>query len=148
MSGVEFPTAEPRVMNLTRIFWEKATAAHVYCVQGENGLSERFSRHFHDLARLEETGHVSEVLAARDVAEAVAMHKNSFFAEKDAKDNRIDYLEAVHKGLTLVPSGTGYYALAADYERMVEEGLLNGEIKPFDVLMTRCSEIQTRMMQR
>jgi hypothetical protein len=85
-------------MNLTRIFWEKATAAHVYCVQGEKGLSARFSRHFHDLVRLQETGHLAEALAAQDVAEAVAIHKNAFFIEKDAKGNRIDYLEAVHRG--------------------------------------------------
>jgi hypothetical protein len=65
VSGVAFPTAEPRVMNLTRIFWEKATAAHVYCVQGEKGLSNRFSRHFHDLVRLEETGHLPEALEAK-----------------------------------------------------------------------------------
>lgn len=29
---LEFPSANPRVMNVARIFWEKATAAHVYCL--------------------------------------------------------------------------------------------------------------------
>jgi hypothetical protein len=142
VSGVELPTAEPRVMNLTRIFWEKATAAHVYCVQGEKGLSTRFSRHFHDLVRLEETGHLPEALAA------VAIHKNAFFAEKDANGNRIDYLEAVHGGLTLVPSGDGYDALRTDYLHMVEDGLLAGNEETFDDLMTRCSGIQAQLKHR
>jgi hypothetical protein len=124
-------------MNLTRIFWEKATAAHVYCRQGEQGLSNRFSRHFHDLARFEETGHLSEALAAQDVAEAVAVHKNAFFAVKDGSGNRIDYVEAVHRGLTLLPSGTGYDALRHDYRRMIEDGLLVGDAETFEVLMTK-----------
>jgi hypothetical protein len=148
VSGVEFPTAEPRVMNLTRIFWEKATAAHVYCVQGERGLSNRFSRHFHDLVRLEETGHLAEALAAHDVAEAVAIHKNAFFVEKDAIGNRIDYVEALHGGLTLVPSGSGYDALRADYLHMVEDGLLAGNAETFEDLMRRCSGIQAQLKHR
>jgi len=148
VSGVAFPTAEPRVMNLTRIFWEKATAAHVYCLQGEKGLSIRFSRHFHDLARLEETGHIPEALAAQDVAEAVAIHKNAFFVEKDASGSRIDYLEAVHSGLTLLPSGTGYDALRQDYLRMVEEGLLVGTSESFEILMTKCSGIEAQLRRR
>ena len=146
--GVEFPNADPRVMNLTRIFWEKATAAHVYSVQGEKSLSNGFSRHFHDLVRLEGTGHLAEALAAQDVAEAVAIHKNAFFVEKDAHGNRIDYLEAVHGGLTLVPSGGGYDALRTDYLHMVEEGLLAGNEVPFDDLMTRCSGIQAQLKHR
>ena len=53
-------------MEIARIFWEKATADHVYCAQGEAGLSDSFSRHFHDLARLSEAGYVKGALAARD----------------------------------------------------------------------------------
>ena len=148
VSGVSFPTAEPRVMNLTRIFWEKATAAHVYCLQGKDGLSNRFSRHFHDLVRLEETGHLPEALAAQDIAEAVAIHKNAFFAEKDASGNRIDYLQALRSGLTLLPSGTGYDALRADYNWMVAEGLLFGIAETFEELMTKCSGLQTQLKCR
>jgi hypothetical protein len=52
----------------------------------------------------------AQALAAQDVAEGVAIHNNAFFVEKDANGNRIDYLEAVHGGLTLLPSGSGYDA--------------------------------------
>ena len=142
ISGVEFPVAAPRVMNLTRIFWEKATAAHVYCLQGEPGLSERFSRHFHDLARLDEAGHLPEALAAKDVADAVAVHKAAFFAEKDSARNRIDYMQAVHGDLTLVPTASAFDALKRDYQRMIEDGLLFDEAESFETLMSRCATIQ------
>ena len=142
ISGVEFPVAAPRVMNLPRIFWEKATAAHVYCLQGEPGLSERFSRHFHDLARLDEAGHLSEALAANDVADAVAVHKAAFFAEKDSAGNRVDYMQAVHGDLTLVPTASAFDALKRDYQRMTEDGLLFDEAESFETLMSRCATIQ------
>ena len=34
IEGVIFPVAQPLVMAAERTFWEKATAAHVYCLQG------------------------------------------------------------------------------------------------------------------
>jgi hypothetical protein len=117
-------------------------------LQGEKGLSNRFSRHFHDLVRLEETGHLPEALAAQNVAEAVAIHKNAFFVEKDAIGNRIDYVEALNGGLSLVPSGSGYDALRTDYLHMVEDGLLASNEETFDDLMTRCSGIQAQLKHR
>jgi hypothetical protein len=77
-------------MELARIFWEKATAIHVYCAQGGTGLHDRFSRHLHDLMRLEEAGVIDHAIQARDIAEAVALHKSAFFIEKDSAGNRID----------------------------------------------------------
>jgi len=143
--GVSFPVANPRVMDISRIFWEKATAAHVYCAQGGAGLSDRFSRHFHDLVRLEEAGHLATALAARNIAEAVAIHKNSFFAEKDAAGNRIDYLADLHSGLTIVPEGNALNALRGDYQRMLEDGLLLEDAESFDLLMNKCKKIQEQV---
>ena len=34
IEGVTFPVAQPLVMAAERTFWEKANAAHVYCLQG------------------------------------------------------------------------------------------------------------------
>ena len=48
--------ATPQVMRAERTFWEKATAIHVFCEQGEFRGGERFARHWHDLARLKEAG--------------------------------------------------------------------------------------------
>lgn len=141
---LEFPSAKPRVMNVERIFWEKATAAHVYCLQDGVGLSERFSRHFHDLARLDDGGFVDAAVDARDVAEAVAEHKNAFFVEKDSEGQRIDYLEAIRTGLTLVPTGKALEALREDYQRMVADGLLLEDTETFEELMEHCLEIQPK----
>jgi hypothetical protein len=132
-------------MDISRIFWEKATAAHVYCAQAGAGLSDRFSRHFHDLVRLEEAGHLATALAARNIAEAVAIHKNSFFAEKDAAGHRIDYLADLHSGLNLVPEGNALDALRGDYQRMLEDGLLLEDAEPFDLLMDKCKKIQEQV---
>ena len=48
------------------------------------------SRHFHDLARLDDRGYLPAAIAAKDIAGAVAVHKNAFFAEKDSEGRRID----------------------------------------------------------
>ncbi|HLS99156.1 MAG TPA: nucleotidyl transferase AbiEii/AbiGii toxin family protein, partial [Porticoccaceae bacterium] len=34
VAEIDFPTASPQVMSLARTFWEKPTAAHVFCAQG------------------------------------------------------------------------------------------------------------------
>ena len=52
IEGVIFPTAQPLVMAAERTFWEKATAAHVYCLQGRL-RGERYSRHWYDLRLLQ-----------------------------------------------------------------------------------------------
>ncbi|WP_372785529.1 nucleotidyl transferase AbiEii/AbiGii toxin family protein [Phenylobacterium sp.] len=55
VEGVVFPTASPMVMRAERTFWEKATAIHVFCAQGRL-RGDRFARHWHDLARLDDAG--------------------------------------------------------------------------------------------
>ena len=137
---VEFPTAVPRVMRAERTFWEKATAAHVYCLQGRL-RSDRFARHWYDLARLEDAGLVQRALVDRETANAVAAHKAMFFREKDVSGNWIDYEAAVTGGLQLVPAGDSLAALADDYARMVDDRLLFEEAEPFDVLMDACRAI-------
>ena len=81
-----------------RTFWEKATATHVFCRQ-ERRRGERLSRHWHDLARLDDTRIAHRALADRAVAHSVARHKAIFFPEKDASGDRINYQVAVEGGL-------------------------------------------------
>ena len=145
--GVKFPEAEPRVMQIERTFWEKATAAHVYCLQ-HRLRGGRFARHWHDLARLDATGHVDSAVANREIAHAVAAHKAVFFREKDASGNWVDYEAAVSGGLDLVPTDSSFAALADDYARMVDDGLLLDDAEPFDALMNHCQAIADRANQR
>lgn len=143
VDGVTFPTARPRVMHAERTFWEKATAIHVFCLQ-ERLRGDRFARHWHDVVRLDEAGFATAAFADRELANAVARHKAMFFAEKAADRSQIDYAAAVNGGLQLVPAGDGAKALAEDYGRMVDDGLLLEEAEPFDALMERCGDIAAR----
>lgn len=143
VDGVVFPTARPRVMHAERTFWEKATAIHVYCLQ-ERLRGDRFARHWHDVVRLDEAGFAAAAFADRELANAVARHKAMFFAEKAADRSQIDYASAVNGGLQLMPAGDGAKALADDYARMVDDGLLLDEAEPFETLMERCADITAR----
>ena len=94
VEGVSFPVASPMVMSVTRTFWEKATAAHVYCAQGRI-RGERYARHWHDLAAIMRSSHFDTAVKDREVARAVAEHKSHFFSEKDATGRPVDYLAAL-----------------------------------------------------
>ena len=140
IEGVEFPTARPRVMHAERTFWEKATAIHVFCLQNRM-RGDRFSRHWHDVARLDDAGIAAAAIEDRALATAVARHKTMFFAEKAADATWIDYGTATSGHLQLVPGGDALKALADDYGRMVEDGLLASTPEPFGDLMDRCAGI-------
>ena len=146
VQGVVFPTARPHVMHAERTFWEKATAIHVFCLQ-ERLRGDRFARHWHDLARLDEAGLAEEAFASQELANAVARHKAMFFPEKAADRTPIDYTAAVNGGLRLVPAHDGARALEEDYARMVEDGLLLDDAEAFAVLMERCADIAARANQ-
>ena len=138
-----FPEARPAVMLAERTFWEKATSMHVYCLQWRV-RGERWSRHWHDLVRLQDAGIASRALADRELALSVARHKAMFFRENDVNRRRIDYHAAVSGKLRLVPSGAAQQALADDYGRMLSIGMLLDEDESFDTLMQRCALIEQR----
>lgn len=138
-----FPKARPTVMLAERTFWEKSTAMHVYCLQGCR-RGERWSRHWHDLARLDEAGIAERALADRELALSVARHKAVFFRENDCGGRRIDYEAAVSGGLRLVPSGAAQKVLADDYASMLGSGMLLEGEETFDTLMERCATIEAR----
>ena len=147
LKDLVFPRARPNTMLAERTFWEKATAIHVYCRQ-QRRRGERLSRHWHDLARLDEAGIGTSALADRALAHSVARHKAIFFIENDARGERIDYEAAVSGGLQLVPSGAAHEVLADDYEKMLDIGMLLDESEPFDALMERCAVIEARANAR
>lgn len=143
IEGVEFPTARPRVMHAERTFWEKATAIHVFCLQNRM-RGDRFSRHWHDVARLDDAGIAAVAIQDHALATAVARHKTMFFAEKAADATWIDYGAATCGQLQLAPSGAALDALADDYRRMAEDSLLATTPEPFGDLMDRCADIARR----
>lgn len=144
VQNVSFPIASPLVMSVTRTFWEKATAAHIYCAQGRI-RSERYARHWHDLAAIGRSQYFADAIADRAVAAAVGRHKSFFFVEKDTAGNVIDYLPAVAGHLKIVPEGEARKALAADYANMLADAVMVGEALPFDQLMQACGDVETQV---
>ena len=131
-------------MRPERTFWEKATAIHVFCEQGEFRGGERFARHWHDLTRLDQTGVADAALRDHSLRIAVAEHKSVFFFEKNAAGELIDYLAAVSGGLRLVPGGKALDSLSLDYTGMLEDGLLFDDAEPFEKLLDQCRALEAR----
>lgn len=144
--NVSFPTASPVVLSVARTFWEKATAAHVYCAQGRI-RSERYARHWHDLAALGRSQYFAGAISDRVLASSVARHKSFFFVEKDQAGRVIDYLPAVAGNLSIVPVGEARAALAEDYASMLADQVMLGDALSFDALMQACGELETRANQ-
>lgn len=141
IAGVTFPTAQPLVMAAERTFWEKATAAHVYCLQGRL-RGDRYSRHWYDLAALSKTTHFDSAASDHELARQVAEHKSMFFAEKDVDGGKVDYFQATSGDLRLIPQGSSLDALEKDYAAMLEDGLLAFEQPTFEAVMASCAAIQ------
>jgi hypothetical protein len=129
-----------------RTFWEKATAVQVFC-RGDT-QEDRYSRHWHDLVRLDDTGHAEEALDDRSLAEEVAEFKSRFFRAKDIDDNLIDYAAAVSGDLQLVPGPQARKVLEADYKKMADDGILLDDAESFADLMERCADLQRRANTR
>ena len=144
IDGVSFPTARPLVMAAERTFWEKATAAHVYCLQGRL-RGDRYSRHWYDLAAFAKTAHFDSAASNHELARQVAEHKSMFFAEKDVDGGKVDYFQATSGDLRLIPQGPSLDALAKDYAAMLEDGLLAFEQPTFETVMASCAAIQDKV---
>jgi len=141
LPGLQLP-AKPRVMLPTRTFWEKTTAAHVFCKQGTVG--DRLSRHWHDLVRLDDEGYAQAAFDDRELAKAVAEFKGKFFREKDRNGSPIDCTAAVSGALQLVPDAEALKALEVDYKKMADDGILLDDAEAFTALIQRCADLERR----
>jgi len=142
LPSVQFPTSEARVMRVERTAWEKMTAIHVFCLQGD--IRNQMARHWSDIGRLDVAGHIEAALKDRDVARRVADHKSKFFIEKDLQRNVIDYFSAINGNLVLVPTGDVLKMLESDYAKMIEGRLFLRDPDPIARVLERCADIQER----
>jgi len=142
LPSVQFPTSEVRVMRVERTAWEKMTAIHVSCLQGD--IRNQMARHWSDIGRLDVAGHMDAALRDRDVAGRVAEHKSRFFIAKDTQKNIIDYFSAINGNLVLVPTGDALKMLEADYAKMLEGRLFLRDPEPLARVLERCADIQQR----
>ena len=77
--------------------------------------------------------------AFRAIAHSVARHKSMSSPRQEATGNRIDYQVAVHGGLQPIPSGSALDAPAADYGRMLADGMLVDTDEPFGRPLKHCA---------
>ena len=144
LPDVRFPAVTAHVMCAERTFWEKATAIHVFCIQGAFRGNDRFARHWHDLARLDTAGFADAAIRDKALANMVADHKRIFYAEKNGAGEPIDYHAVVCGKLQLVPEEGALAKLAVDYQRMIDDGLFMDKVESFDVLLEHCRAVQQK----
>jgi hypothetical protein len=133
-------------MSVARTLREKARAAHVYCAQGRI-RSERYGRHWHDLAAIARSFYFPAVIEDHDVAAAVIAHKSFFVIEKAGDGEVIDYGPAASGHLKIVPTGEARKALASDYAAMLGDQVMLGDALTFDRLMQACAEVEAKVNQ-
>lgn len=104
----------------------------------------RYSRHWHDLVRLDDVGFAQAAFDDPDPAKDVAAFKSRFFRMKDSEGNPIDYAKAVSGQLKLVPDAEAFKALEADYKKMADDDVLLGDAEPFEKLIARCAGLERR----
>jgi hypothetical protein len=138
---IVFPTAAPLVMAAERTFWEKATLAHLYALNGKMS-GNRYSRHWYDLAAFGSSSFLPGATNDQGLAEQVARHKARFFRANDSTGQEVDYLQAVRGQIRLIPAGDALERLEADYLAMDEDALFFAKPPSFTEVIEACGAIE------
>ncbi len=144
LPAIQLPSARLAAMSPERTFWEKATGVHAYCLQ-ERVAGKRYSRHWHDLVILGQSGYGSNALDDPAFAKGVARHKSMFFRVRAADREMVDYGKAISGHIRLVPGATLRENLKQDYQEMTKSGMLLGDEKPFAQLMDEVDALEKRI---
>jgi hypothetical protein len=141
VSDLQYPLATVQVLAPTRTFWEKATLVHVACNRADPKLdSDRQSRHWHDLAVLADHKIGEASLADRAVLKDVVGHKSVFFRSSYA-----NYEACLSGGLRLIPGTPLLQTLGVDYEKMIADGMFEGEPPSFDSIIARLKKLEKQI---
>jgi len=134
---LQFPEATVRVLAPSRTFWEKATLIHVACNRSDPKLdADRQSRHWHDLAVLADHNIGKIAIPDRQLLQDVVKHKNVFF-----RASYTNYEACLSGGLRLIPEAALLRTLRIDYEKMIADGMFEGEPPTFDWIITRLDKL-------
>ncbi len=108
--------ALPKVLEIERTFWEKATILHYYANADETKkINERQSRHYYDFYKILTSEYRASCLEKVEILEMVASHKILYFTAAWAK-----YNEAKKGTLKLIPIKEVQEIMERDYKRMAE----------------------------
>jgi hypothetical protein len=134
---LQFPEATVRVLVPSRTFWEKTTLIHVACIRSDPKLdADRQSRHWHDLAVLADHNIGKIAIPDHQLLQDVVRHKNVFF-----RASYTNYEACLSGGLRLIPATPLLQALRVDYEKMIADGMFDGEPPTFDWIIARLDKL-------
>jgi hypothetical protein len=138
LRDLKFPEAAVQVLSPCRTFWEKATLIHVACNRAHPKLdADRQSRHWHDVAVLADHEIGKTSIADRQLLADVVKHKNIFFRTSYA-----NYKACLSGGLRLIPGKALQDALRLDYEKMIADGMFEGEPPSFESIVRRLKALE------
>jgi hypothetical protein len=144
VSDILYPEITVQVLAPSRTFWEKATLIHVACNRSDPKLdSDRQSRHWHDLAVLADHQIGKTSMADRTVLEDVVKHKNVFF-----RASYTNYEACLAGSLRLIPDAPLLQALRTDYEKMIGDGMFDGEPPSFASIVARLQALEKEINAR
>lgn len=128
-------TAVP-TLAVERTYWEKATILHA--LHHNQKLRPGLSRHYYDLAMLDEAGITDAALVRLDLLASVVRNKSIMFA-----DNKASYGTAVRGSLRLLPQAADEQALRDDYAAMDE--MFMDAAPSFDELRARLAALEATL---
>ena len=130
----QVPTLAPQ-----RTLLEKALLLHE-TVAGFNRGSERKSRHYYDLLKLDVGGYAAQAMTDRVLFEAVVLHRRTFY-----RYNQLDYDAILQQGITIVPPQEQWPDWRGDYER--SRAMIHTHVPTFDQLMEAARQFQETFNQ-
>jgi len=141
---LQFPEATVCVLAPSRTFWEKTTLIHVACIRSDPKLdADRQSRHWHDLAVLADHNIGKIAIPDLQLLQDVVKHKNVFF-----RASYTNYEACLSGGLRLIPATPLLRALRVDYEKMIADGMFDGEPPTFDWIIARLDKLAKEINAR
>jgi hypothetical protein len=140
---VETPFAVVDVLSPARTFWEKVTLAHAECGLHEwRHGTDRFARHWYDLALLADHAIGAQALADRALLEDVVRIKNAFWYRGTAQ-----YEQCLTGNCRLVPNDTMLQGLRRDYEAMIDAGMFSATPPAFNEILDRLHALASEINQ-
>lgn len=128
------PTVLPQ-----RTFLEKIFLLHEeFSQEPEKIRIDRLSRHLYDLVRLMDTEHGIAALKDKELYNNIIVHREKFNPLRG-----IDYSNHTPDKIKIIPPDTAIKDYENDYTEMTKF-MIYGEALPFDGLIKRISELQTR----
>lgn len=129
-------SAEIKVLNVERTFWEKATILHLYAHYPEGKIVPvRQSRHYYDFYCLLTSPVKEKALLERELLQRVCEHKKLYFKAAWAK-----YEEAQNGNLKVIPPSFVAIQLEKDYGEMKD--MFYGEIVSWRKIMQEITKFQ------